>query len=676
MYISLYHPYIPESTTSASNNEPTTSNIPLNTPESTSATLPTLTKTTNDSGGSQGNPTPVGPIVAVVLVILLLLIAVLVVLVLFICVRSRKRKYETDKVHQLQSVVMESKEDEKENETHIYMLDNHSNNPSQNGVRLASGGAAVNSDPDKARQNDNTYSSLREEEKKRKEVTLQNLSLLDDQYSQLNHDQNELPSLTIGHSPTPRKPSLDAVERDMYAIPDKKKNPAVPEKSTELVEYLDAKEIKQNEEAILQNTPEYSVIEERNFSVRSGSVGPVPLSNPAALGVLNGMSSNPLYEQTNIRPPHVMSRKSENSGNGTLEADPIYAEPLPPNVHEPEWDPNRNIYESIYSEPLNPSLFMLEREDSDSEELCPYSSIYTGPVVPFGDKPLSVSIGNIKEISHLGNGNFGKVVLAQTVGLMPKDLGLDSEAPYTLIAVKKLKLSASKHTREAFDKEVKFMSRLNHPNVIKLLGVCTDEVAPFLMMEYMTNGDLNQYLNGFHSIGDGNSENANSISTSRLFHIITQIASAMQYLASQNFVHRDLATRNCLVGSKDSIKVSDFGMSRSLYESDYYVISGHAILPIRWMATECFYGKFSAKTDVWAFGVTMWEIFTLCKKPPYSHLEDREVVEEAIKGPNRVLLKCPRECPEKLFVIMKKCWVHEAEQRPTFDELFKLLSSI
>ena len=222
------------------------------------------------------------------------------------------------------------------------------------------------------------------------------------------------------------------------------------------------------------------------------------------------------------------------------------------------------------------------------------------------------------------------------------------------------------------------MSRLNHPNVIRLLAVCNEEAAPFIMMEYMTNGDLNQYLNGFHSIVamDRIGRTGNPfplIHDSSTYR--TQIASAMQYLASQNFVHRDLATRNCLVGSKHTIKISDFGMSRSLYESSYYVISGHAILPIRWMATECFYGKFSAKTDVWAFGVTMWEIFTLAKDQPYSGYDDREVVEDAVKGPDRMQLERPARCPEDIYQIMRKCWFYEPSQRPTFDELYTLLSN-
>ena len=205
-------------------------------------------------------------------------------------------------------------------------------------------------------------------------------------------------------------------------------------------------------------------------------------------------------------------------------------------------------------------------------------------------------------------GQFGKVILAETVGLSTKDLRLsesdDDKSKSTLVAVKKLKSDAPNATKEAFEKEVNFMSRLTDKNIIRILGVCYED-TPFIMMEYIENGDLNQYLQKFRTLSTTDSEPQGQITTSTLVHIATQIASAMKYLASHNFVHRDRATRNCLVGPNCLVKISDFGMSRSLYDSHYYRIHGHAVLPVRWMSVECFYGKLSQKSDVWAFGVTM-----------------------------------------------------------------------
>ena len=340
------------------------------------------------------------------------------------------------------------------------------------------------------------------------------------------------------------------------------------------------------------------------------------------------------------------------------------------------------IHEAVYSEPIQPSLFTgAVGDQGDCEYLHPYAPIYTIPIdqSKSEEMPLKVSSNNIREIHELGMGQFGKVILAETVGLSTKDLKLsesdDDKSKSTLVAVKKLKSDAPNATKEAFEKEVNFMSRLTDKNVIRILGVCYED-TPFIMMEYMEKGDLNQYLQKFKTLSATDSEPQGQITTSTLVNIATQIASAMKYLASRNYVHRDLATRNCLVGPNYLVKISDFGMSRSLYDSHYYRIHGRFSLPVRWMAYECFYGKFSQKSDVWAFGVTMWEIFTLAKEQPYNYMSDKQVVENALKGKNRKTLPRPDMCPLKVYKIMLECWEHKTDQRTTFVEIFQLLSSI
>ena len=171
-------------------------------------------------------------------------------------------------------------------------------------------------------------------------------------------------------------------------------------------------------------------------------------------------------------------------------------------------------------------------------------------------------------------------ILAETVGLSLKDLQMsesdEDKTKSTLVAVKKLKSDAPNATKEAFEKEVNFITRLNK-NVIQILGVCYED-APFIMMEYMEKGDLNQYLQKFKVLSTTDSEPQGQITINTLVHISTQIASAMKYPASHNYVHRDLATRNCLVGPNYLVKISDFGMRRSLHESHYYMLNSHKSL--------------------------------------------------------------------------------------------------
>ncbi|OCT65185.1 discoidin domain-containing receptor 2 [Xenopus laevis] len=281
----------------------------------------------------------------------------------------------------------------------------------------------------------------------------------------------------------------------------------------------------------------------------------------------------------------------------------------------------------------------------------------------------------------LGEGQFGEVHLCEAEGLQeflkmsPNDF---SDQP-NMVAVKMLRTDVTKTARNDFLKEIKIISRLKHPNIIRLLGVCVQDDPLCMITEYMENGDLNQFLSQREIRSQfTKANNIPSVSRQNLLYMGTQIAAGMKYLASLNFVHRDLATRNCLVGNSYTIKIADFGMSRNLYSGDYYRIQGRAVLPIRWMAWESILlGKFTTASDTWAFGVTLWEMFSLCKEQPYSVLSDEQVIENTgeffrDQGRQIYLYQTPL-CPGPVFDLMMKCWSRDIKDRPTFEMIHHFL---
>ncbi len=377
-------------------------------------------------------------------------------------------------------------------------------------------------------------------------------------------------------------------------------------------------------------------------------------------------------------------RKTEDSKVNTTQGDPdlgIYDNPNVADSDEDETnDDANNVYDCVREE-LQPAMFIGAEGTKDFQDEDIYAPVYDTST--FGTSSLRtipvLKPENIKKVKTIGTGYFGKVVLADTVDLSQKDLNIGEDEDKTKpirVAVKQLKANPSSQALEGFEKELKFMSRLDHENVIKVLGSCKGSMT-YIMMEYMEKGDLAQYLVNFENMSTDNEEISDiTISANILAIMCSQIANGMKYLSSKNFIHRDLATRNCLVGNNMQVKIADFGMSRNLYQSHYYVLKGHAVLPVRWMAKECFYGKFSTKTDVWAFGVTMWEIFTLAKDIPYEDMQDEELVVDATQKHPRTLLAKPTNCPANMYDVMLMCWKESPSDRATFETLYDTLMNI
>ena len=334
-----------------------------------------------------------------------------------------------------------------------------------------------------------------------------------------------------------------------------------------------------------------------------------------------------------------------------------------------------------YSDSINPLDFTRDRKKGkrkDPKYLTPVHT-FSSELSESGQDPAEVTSANLTEKVELGTGQFGVVVLADTNGLSLKKLKLsktdDNQNISIVVAVKKLKPNPSQAQKEAFDRDVQFMSLLRHPNVLRLLGVCYQDPA-FIMMEYMEEGDLNQFLRRYSEIVTTPSSE-DQIAVAELLYMASQIASGMQYLTKLSFIHRDLATRSCYVGTNSSIKVGDLGVNTTLriHQSNYYRIRGNRLLPIRWMATECFSGKFSEKSDVWAFGVTMWELFTLGKEAPYPHLSDEEVIHNALKREHRQFPSKPVACPDHAYEIMENCFIVDLAQRAMFKKLHAMLQT-
>ena len=188
-------------------------------------------------------------------------------------------------------------------------------------------------------------------------------------------------------------------------------------------------------------------------------------------------------------------------------------------------------------------------------------------------------------------------------------------------------------------------------------------------METCTSFLISHSPNIESDISDPN-DDQNVLNPMDMSFIAIQIAAGMEYLASHHYVHRDMAARNCLVGDNLTVKISDFGLSRDIYSADYYRVQSKSLLPVRWMPPESIlYGKFTTESDVWSFGVVLWEIYSYGLQPYYGYT-NQEVI-EMIRS--RQLLPCPEDCPSRMYAFMVECWHEVPARRPPFSEIHSRL---
>ncbi|XP_032874052.1 muscle, skeletal receptor tyrosine-protein kinase isoform X2 [Amblyraja radiata] len=284
---------------------------------------------------------------------------------------------------------------------------------------------------------------------------------------------------------------------------------------------------------------------------------------------------------------------------------------------------------------------------------------------------------NIEYVRDIGEGAFGRVFQARAPHLLQQETS-------TMVAVKMLKEEASPDMQADFQREAALMAEFDHSNIVKLLGVCAVGKPMCLLFEYMAHGDLNEYLRKRSSItartfrsgtsfaewSAGSAADPPPLSCADQLNIAKQISAGMTYLSERKFVHRDLATRNCLVGENLVVKIADFGLSRNIYSADYYKANENDAIPIRWMPPESiFFNRYTTESDVWAYGVVLWEIFSSGMQPYYG-MAHEEVIYYVRDGN---ILSCPEHCPPELYNLMRLCWSNMPSDRPSFASIHRIL---
>ncbi|XP_007905276.1 non-receptor tyrosine-protein kinase TYK2 [Callorhinchus milii] len=321
-----------------------------------------------------------------------------------------------------------------------------------------------------------------------------------------------------------------------------------------------------------------------------------------------------------------------------------------------------------YEPNLRPSFRTIMRELTLLQQQNP--DITCDSAVPAITDPTVFQKRYLKKIRDLGEGHFGKV------GLYLYDP--DNDGTGEVVAVKSLKSECSVELQSSWSREIQILKALYHSNIVKYKGSSSEQAGQIvqLIMEYLPLGSLRDYLPK-HSLG-----------LAQLMLFAQEICEGMNYLHSQRYIHRDLAARNVLVENENVVKIGDFGLAKAIPEhQDYYRVRDDGDSPVFWYAVDCLKeGKFSFASDVWSFGVTLYELLTHCdtrQSPPAKFLEMMgsthgqmtvlRLIELLERGHR---LPCPKMCPTEVYQLMRRCWEKDASERPKFEELIPVFQKL
>lgn len=277
--------------------------------------------------------------------------------------------------------------------------------------------------------------------------------------------------------------------------------------------------------------------------------------------------------------------------------------------------------------------------------------------------------GNLVLLNQLGEGEFGPVFRGEAYGLVPREKS-------RIVTVKMLKTDATEEQRILFEQEIALFSNLNHLNVVGILAVCTDTSPECILLDAGTShNDLLAYIRDKGKEMVGVTDGMKIVEEFKdLLRISDEVCLGMAYLSSQHIIHKDVALRNCILGPNRVVKIASFGLGQQFYPEAYYTLHGRN-LPIRWLSPEAIkHDTFSTQSDIWAFGVLLWELFTYGELP-FADNSDKEVLIQTEEG---ITLARPDKCPDDVFLVMSSCWEMEELSRPSFlvlhEHIFDLIS--